>query len=179
MGKLGGRSRQWLLEGLSNDYKPIPEYGLRIILAFSPRTSFLVPLDRCVQFGAAAIKQGRSLAACISRTPEPSVATSLRSQWGAFIHFLPRPTCAAPSPHQQQNAVRLVHVCLSTLMKAGLPKPAAMESSLVFTALQECLLQGELRWGLHCRCWTLPPQADFVANALPALVVVCRGCSAN
>lgn len=58
MGKLGGRSRQWLLDGLSNDYKPIPEYGLRIILAFSPRTSFLVPLDRCVQFAAAAIKQG-------------------------------------------------------------------------------------------------------------------------
>lgn len=60
MGKLGGRSRQWLLEGLSNEYKPIPEYGLRVILAFSPRTSFLVPLDRCIQFAAAAIKQGRN-----------------------------------------------------------------------------------------------------------------------
>lgn len=58
MGKLGGRSRQWLLDGLVNDYKPIPEYGLRVILAFSPRTSFLVPLDRCVQFAAAAIKSG-------------------------------------------------------------------------------------------------------------------------
>ena len=58
MGKLGGRSRQWLLDGLSNEYKTIPEYGLRIILAFSPRTSFLVPLDRCVQFAANAIKQG-------------------------------------------------------------------------------------------------------------------------
>lgn len=58
MGKLGGRSRQWLLEGLSNEYKPIPEYGLRVILAFSPRTSFLVPLDRCIQFAATAIKQG-------------------------------------------------------------------------------------------------------------------------
>jgi len=58
MGKLGGRSRQWLLDGLSNDYKCIPEYGLRIILAFSPRTSFLVPLDRCIQFAAAAMKQG-------------------------------------------------------------------------------------------------------------------------
>ena len=63
MGKLGGRSRQWLLDGLSNEYKAIPEYGLRIILAFSPRTSFLVPLDRCVQFAAAAIKQGRNGAA--------------------------------------------------------------------------------------------------------------------
>lgn len=58
MGKLGGRSRQWLLEGLGTEYKPIPEYGLRIILAFSPRTSFLVPLDRCVHFAVAAIKQG-------------------------------------------------------------------------------------------------------------------------
>lgn len=58
MGKLGGRSRQWLLDGLVNDYKPIPEYGLRVILAFSPRTSFLVPLDRCVHFAATAIKQG-------------------------------------------------------------------------------------------------------------------------
>ncbi|PRW20721.1 phosphotransferase inositol or phosphatidylinositol kinase [Chlorella sorokiniana] len=62
MGKLGGRSRQWLLDGLVNDYKPIPEYGLRVILAFSPRTSFLVPLDRCVQFAAAAIKQAVKVA---------------------------------------------------------------------------------------------------------------------
>ncbi|KAL4854024.1 Transcription-associated protein 1 [Chlorella vulgaris] len=102
MGKLGGRSRQWLLDGLSNEYKPIPEYGLRIILAFSPRTSFLVPLDRCVQFAAAAIG-------------------------------------LAPSHHQQHNAIRLVHVCLSTLLKASLPKAVAMEKIVVFTALQECL----------------------------------------
>jgi transformation/transcription domain-associated protein len=100
MGKLGGRSRQWLLEGLNNEYKSIPEYGLRIILAFSPRTSFLVPLDRCVHFAAAAIKQ---------------------------------------DGHQRRNAIRLVHICLSTLMKAGLPKSAAMESSLVTAALQDCL----------------------------------------
>ena len=51
--------------------------------------------------------------------------------------------CAASSPHQQQNAVRLIHVCLSTLMKVGLPKPVAMEGSVVFSALQEVLfLQG-------------------------------------
>ncbi|KAL4439666.1 hypothetical protein ABPG75_002667 [Micractinium tetrahymenae] len=107
MGKLGGRSRQWLLDGLSNEYKSIPEYGLRIILAFSPRTSFLVPLDRCVQFAAAAIKQGTSL-------------------------------------HQQQNAVRLVHVCLATLMKVALPRAVAMERGVVFTALQECLFRGKV-----------------------------------
>ncbi|KAI3434549.1 hypothetical protein D9Q98_002622 [Chlorella vulgaris] len=110
MGKLGGRSRQWLLDGLSNEYKPIPEYGLRIILAFSPRTSFLVPLDRCVQFAAAAIG-------------------------------------LAPSHHQQHNAIRLVHVCLSTLLKASLPKAVAMEKIVVFTALQECLQsRGESAW---------------------------------
>ena len=39
--------------------------------------------------------------------------------------------------------MRLIHVCLSTLMKAGLPKPVAMEGSVVFSALQEVLfLQG-------------------------------------
>lgn len=62
MGKLGGRSRQWLLEGLNNDYKCIPEYGLRIILAFSSGMSFLVPLDRSVHFAAAAIKKGEPVA---------------------------------------------------------------------------------------------------------------------
>lgn len=49
LGKMGGRSRRWLGEGASVDYKAIPEYGLRVILAFPPHTSFLVPLDRCVQ----------------------------------------------------------------------------------------------------------------------------------
>ncbi|PSC74456.1 transformation transcription domain-associated -like [Micractinium conductrix] len=102
MGKLGGRSRQWLLEGLSNEYKAIPEYGLRIILAFSLRTSFLVPLDRCVQFAMAAIKQGTSA-------------------------------------HQQENAIRLVHVCLATLMKVGLPKAVAMETQVAVSALHESL----------------------------------------
>jgi transformation/transcription domain-associated protein len=49
LGKMGGRSRRWLGEGASVEYKNIPEYGLRVILAFPPHTSFLVPLDRCVQ----------------------------------------------------------------------------------------------------------------------------------
>ena len=56
LGKLGGRSRRWLLDGLAGEYKPIPEYGLRIILAFPPQTSFLVPLDRCIQFATAALQ---------------------------------------------------------------------------------------------------------------------------
>ena len=49
LGKMGGRGRRWLGENASIDYKDIPEYGLRVILAFPPHTSFLVPLDRCVQ----------------------------------------------------------------------------------------------------------------------------------
>lgn len=49
LGKMGGRGRRWLGENASVDYKDIPEYGLRVILAFPPHTSFLVPLDRCVQ----------------------------------------------------------------------------------------------------------------------------------
>lgn len=49
LGKMGGRGRRWLGDSVSVDYKEIPEYGLRVILAFPPHTSFLVPLDRCVQ----------------------------------------------------------------------------------------------------------------------------------
>ena len=61
LGKMGGRSRRWLSEAVRVEYKPIPEYGLRVILAFPPRsnrdpsTSFLVPLDRCVQFAQEAL----------------------------------------------------------------------------------------------------------------------------
>jgi transformation/transcription domain-associated protein len=49
LGKMGGRGRRWLGQKASVDYKDIPEYGMRVILAFPPHTSFLVPLDRCVQ----------------------------------------------------------------------------------------------------------------------------------
>lgn len=49
LGKMGGRSRRWLGELSSVEHKSIPEYGLRIVLAFPPNTSFMVPLDRCVQ----------------------------------------------------------------------------------------------------------------------------------
>ena len=58
LGKLGGRSRRWLAVPMDGEYKPIPEYGLRVILAFPPHTSFLVPLDRCVQFATAALSSG-------------------------------------------------------------------------------------------------------------------------
>lgn len=156
MGKLGGRSRQWLLDGLSNEYKPIPEYGLRIILAFSPRTSFLVPLDRCVQFATAAIKQGAPAGKSCRWAAIGLLARGLGLLWLvnpstvrlpclAQSLSLPAPPKAAHSEHQQKNAIRLVHVCLGTVIKAGLPRPAAMEGAAALAALQEALLQGAPR----------------------------------
>ena len=64
LGKMGGRSRRWLLEGLPVEHKAVPEYGLRVILAFPPHTSFLVPLDRCVHFAWAALQKGEALGGC-------------------------------------------------------------------------------------------------------------------
>jgi len=58
LGKMGGRGRRWLSEGTSVDFKAIPEYGLRVILAFPPHTSFLVPLDRCVQLAWNTVESG-------------------------------------------------------------------------------------------------------------------------
>lgn len=58
LGKMGGRGRRWLGEGTSVDFKAIPEYGLRVILAFPPHTSFLVPLDRCVQLAWTTVESG-------------------------------------------------------------------------------------------------------------------------
>ena len=49
LGKLGGRSRCFLREPLELEAKSNPEHGLRLILTFKPETSFLVPLDRCIQ----------------------------------------------------------------------------------------------------------------------------------
>ena len=60
LAKLGGRSRRWLVEGICGEYKQIPEYGLRVILAFPPHTSFLVPLDRCVHFASTTLSKGES-----------------------------------------------------------------------------------------------------------------------
>ena len=58
LGKMGGRGRRWLSENASVDYKDIPEYGMRVILAFPPHTSFLVPLDRCVQLAWTTMSSG-------------------------------------------------------------------------------------------------------------------------
>jgi hypothetical protein len=50
---------------------------------------------------------------------------------------------AGHSKYQQRNAIRLVHVCLSTLMKFGIPKAAVMESSLLLQASYAQLLNGK------------------------------------
>ena len=56
LGKMGGRSRRWLGEPSSVEHKSIPEYGLRIVLSFPPNTSFMVPLDRCVQLASSTME---------------------------------------------------------------------------------------------------------------------------
>ena len=48
LGKLGGRCRRFFHEALELDCKNNPEHGLRLMLTFEPTTSFLVPLDRCI-----------------------------------------------------------------------------------------------------------------------------------
>ena len=44
-----GAARGFLREPLELEAKSNPEHGLRLILTFKPETSFLVPLDRCIQ----------------------------------------------------------------------------------------------------------------------------------
>ncbi|CAK9157021.1 unnamed protein product [Ilex paraguariensis] len=57
LGKLGGRNRRFLKEPLALECKENPEHGLRLILTFEPSTSFLVPLDRCINLAVAAVMQ--------------------------------------------------------------------------------------------------------------------------
>ena len=40
LGKMGGRGRRWLRENVEVEFKKIPEYGLRVILAFPPTRLF-------------------------------------------------------------------------------------------------------------------------------------------
>ena len=75
---------------------------------------------------------------------QPSFASSLVR--AAITHpvLLPLLPAAGTSAHQQENAIRLVHVCLATLMKVGLPKAVAMETQVAVSALHESLFsQGE------------------------------------
>lgn len=58
-----------------------------------------------------------------------------------MVKLTHRMRTAGTSPHQK-NAVRLVHVCLATVMKVALPKAVAMEHEVALTALQECLFHG-------------------------------------
>ena len=55
LGKLGGRNRRWLKAPQELPYKEHTEHGMRLILTLLPSTSFLVPLDKCLQFSLDAI----------------------------------------------------------------------------------------------------------------------------
>ena len=55
LGKLGGRNRRWLKAPQELPYKEHMEHGMRLILTFRPTTSFLVPLDKCLNFSLDAL----------------------------------------------------------------------------------------------------------------------------
>lgn len=55
LGKLGGRNRRWLKAPQELPYKEHTEHGMRLILTLLPATSFLVPLDKCLQFSLDAV----------------------------------------------------------------------------------------------------------------------------
>jgi hypothetical protein len=104
LGKMGGRSRRWLGEGTDVEYKPIPEYGLRVILAFPPHTSFLVPLDRCVQLAWSTVENSandphkrknslRLLQICVGTLSRLALPADMLKS-----NPPPEPTVAAPEP---------------------------------------------------------------------------------
>ncbi len=55
LGKLGGRNRRWLKAPQELPYREHTEHGMRLILTLLPATSFLVPLDKCLQFSLEAV----------------------------------------------------------------------------------------------------------------------------
>ncbi len=88
LGKLGGRNRRWLLEGVEVDEKAFTEFGLRIILQFLPSTSFLVPLDNSIKLAKAALdKGGRGHSAFQGSQPVLTLAN--RHVNPVFSHSLP------------------------------------------------------------------------------------------
>ncbi|KAK1363493.1 Histone acetyltransferase SAGA, TRRAP/TRA1 component, PI-3 kinase superfamily [Heracleum sosnowskyi] len=60
LGKLGGRNRRFLREPLGLECKENPEHGLRICLTFGSSTSFVIPLDQCINLAMSAIKRKNS-----------------------------------------------------------------------------------------------------------------------
>lgn len=60
LGKLGGRNRRFLREPLGLECKENPEHGLRIALTFGSSTSFVVPLDQCINLAVFAVKHKNS-----------------------------------------------------------------------------------------------------------------------
>lgn len=67
LGKLGGRNRRFLREPLGLECKENPEHGLRICLTFGSSTSFVIPLDRCINLAVSAVKHKNSAMNLIHR----------------------------------------------------------------------------------------------------------------
>jgi transformation/transcription domain-associated protein len=81
LGKLGGRNRRWLKAPQELPYKEHTEHGMRLILTLLPSTSFLVPLDKCLQFSLDAIAgkgKGTSVSCVGVRIPPVALAACMR-----------------------------------------------------------------------------------------------------
>lgn len=134
LGKMGGRGRRWLSEGTSVDFKAIPEYGLRVILAFPPHTSFLVPLDRCVQLAWTTVESGtadvhrrknalRLLQICVGTLARLHLPGDMLK-----THPSPTPTIPAASA---QKAVTAAGAEGEPAAADAAPAPAAAEGTAV------------------------------------------------
>ncbi|KAK9813301.1 hypothetical protein WJX72_012102 [[Myrmecia] bisecta] len=107
LGKLGGRNRRFLKAPLELEYKDNPEHGLRLILTFQPSTSFLVPLDRCI-----------NLARGVLQHPAPTGAAAAAAAGNAVS-----------DAHQRQQALRFLHVCLASVLSLRSPGDSALPGS--------------------------------------------------
>eukprot|EP00899_Mesostigma_viride_P026573 jgi/Mesvir1/70/Mv13673-RA.2 len=113
LGKLGGRNRRFFRDPLPLEYKENPEHGLRLILTFEPKTSFLVPLDRSIglainavmdpQPWVAGLMSGAGLFGGLGAGAR-SAATNLRRQQKAEVLYC------------RQNALKFLRVCLASVI---------------------------------------------------------------
>eukprot|EP00879_Flechtneria_rotunda_P005042 GHRR01005319.1.p1 GENE.GHRR01005319.1~~GHRR01005319.1.p1 ORF type:complete len:3477 (+),score=1416.33 GHRR01005319.1:1112-11542(+) len=123
LGKLGGRNRKFLHDPAALEYKDNPEHGLRLILTFSPATSFLVPMDKCV----ALAKAGLAPQGVLSNT-------------------------ASHAKYYRQQALFFIQVCLSAVLNLRAPLDSSTAaagssedggSSSTLSRLATVLLEGK------------------------------------
>lgn len=94
LGKLGGRNHSFVDGPLDLQYKTNHEHGLRLILTFEPSTSFLVPLDRCIQL--------------LVSGDESAGGSSMGGGGGA--------AGAASNLHHRRKALEFLHTCLASIL---------------------------------------------------------------